>query len=376
MRKKKGVIITLALAGLISVGGAVGLNASMDRNMEEKQVAYIERRQESSQEINQENVNNTEADYEKDNQSDVDKVETANQTWNEEEGIYLPEGAEIVYDDEFGCGIVWDNYNISYMHYSYENQDDLGLGKIVPIVEAAIKKYSGQELGECEMLIFVEDPNVVVEEQQDIDVQNVNEGAEDEPYLYTEINEADSIINEYEENGTVILETSEGEEVCPDVVVSDDNDSMPEEVRDIYYLDSKCYQVHILTENHRYDLWVDSVTGEVFVFNHEDETLGTFTNGWEMSYEEGVSYELSDEEQKECDDIIKAYVLEELKLGDVEKFYAQDMGVTYTGTSGNNIRAYYNVICKTDDGAVVEVTFDIGDKSVTSFRTSMAYLSE
>jgi len=52
------------------------------------------------------------------------------------------------------------------------------------------------------------------------------------------------------------------------------------------------------------------------------------------------------------------------------------MGVSYFGTSGNNVRAYYNVICKTVDGAVVEVTFDIGEKKVTYFRTSVMYLSE
>ena len=50
MRKKKGIIITLAMAGLISVGGAVGLHASMERNMNEKQVAQVERKQEIIQE--------------------------------------------------------------------------------------------------------------------------------------------------------------------------------------------------------------------------------------------------------------------------------------------------------------------------------------
>ena len=59
--------------------------------------------------------------------------------------------------------------------------------------------------------------------------------------------------------------------------------------------------------------------------------------------------------------------------GNVEKFYSQDAYVNYIG---NNQRAYYTVVCKTDEGAVVEVSFDIGEKTVTSFRTSAQYLSE
>ena len=155
----------------------------------------------------------------------------------------------------------------------------------------------------------------------------------------------------------------------------DESESMTEELRDIYYLDSKCYQVHILTESDRYDIWIDSVTGLVTVFNHEDEDLGTFTNGWDVNSAADVVYEVSSDEQKEYDAIIDSFIADELKLGTVEKFYAQDMGVSYFGTSGNNVRAYYNVICKTMEGAVVEVTFDIGEKKVTSFRTNVNYLS-
>lgn len=374
MRKKKGIIITLALAGLISVGGAVGLHASMERNMNEKQVAQVERKQEITQEMNQANADI--GDTEHDNtakvdvdQSSVNKEQSVNQFWQEDEGIYLPDGAEIVSDNEYGCDITWDNCNISYMHYSYETEEDLGLGKLKPIVDSAVKKYTGEDLGPCDMQIFMEVPYdegmEIQEEQADIDI--------------------DAIIADCEDGETCEIKGEDGEiyeikcedgETCVTMYVVDESESMPEELRDIYYLDSKCYQVHILTESDRYDIWIDSVTGLVTVFNHEDEDLGTFTNGWDVNSGTDVVYELSSEEQKEYDAIIESFIADDLKLGAVEKFYAQDMGVSYFGTSGNNVRAYYNVICKTNDGAVVEVTFDIGEKKVTSFRTSVGYLSE
>lgn len=374
MRKKKGVIMTLALAGLISVGGAVGLHANMERNMNEKQVAQVERKQEITQEMNQANADIGDTEHDNTAQVDVDqssvnKEQSVNQFWQEDEGIYLPEGAEIVSDNEYGCDITWDNCNISYMHYSYETEEDLGLGKLKPIVDSAVKKYTGEDLGPCDMQIFLEVPYdeemEIQEEKADIDI--------------------DAIIADCEDGETCEIKGEDGEiyeikcedgETCVTMYVVDESESMPEELRDIYYLDSKCYQVHILTESDRYDIWIDSVTGLVTVFNHEDEDLGTFTNGWDVNSGTDVVYEVSSEEQKEYDAIIESFIADELKLGTVEKFYAQDMGVSYFGTSGNNVRAYYNVICKTVDGAVVEVTFDIGEKKVTYFRTSVMYLSE
>lgn len=380
MRKKKGIIITLAMAGFISVGGAVGLHASMERNMNEKQVAQVERKQEMSQEINQEDVNLEETDEKVNNLNNIDqsnatqdenteniKADTVNQTWNNDENIYVPEGAEIISDNEFGCEIVWDNCNISYMHYSYETEEDLGLGKLKPIIDSAVKKYAGEDLGPCDMQIFMEVPYDEGMETQEVQV------------------DIDAIIADCEDGETCEIKGEDGEiyeikcedgETCVTMYVVDESESMPEELRDIYYLDSKCYQVHILTESDRYDIWIDSVTGLVTVFNHEDEDLGTFTNGWDVNSGTDVVYEVSSEEQKEYDAIIESFIADELKLGTVEKFYAQDMGVSYFGTSGNNVRAYYNVICKTVDGAVVEVTFDIGEKKVTYFRTSVMYLSE
>ncbi len=380
MRKKKGIIITLAMAGLISVGGAVGLHASMERNMNEKQVAQVERKQEMSQEINQEDVNLEETDEKVNNLNNIDqsnatqdenteniKADTVNQTWNNEENIYVPEGAEIISDNELGCEIVWDNCNISYMHYSYETEEDLGLGKLKPIIDSAVKKYAGEDLGPCDMQIFIESPH-----DEGMETQEVQ-------------GDIDAIIANCEDGETCEIKTEDGKiyeikcydgEVDVTMIGVDESESMPEEIRDIYYLDSKCYQVHILTESDRYDIWIDSVTGLVTVFNHEDEDLGTFNNGWDVNSAADVVYEVSSDEQKEYDAIIDSFIADELKLGTVEKFYAQDMGVSYFGTSGNNVRAYYNVICKTTDGAVVEVTFDIGEKKVTYFRTSVMYLSE
>ncbi len=396
MRKKKGVIITLALAGLISVGGAVGLHANMERNMNEKQVAQVERKQEMSQEINQEDANLEETDEKVNNLNDIDhsnstqeentqniKTDTVNQTWNNEENIYVPEGAKIVSDNEFGCEIVWNNCNISYMHYSYETEEDLGLGKLKPIIDSAVKKYAGEDLGTCDMQIFIEVPYDEGMETQEVQ-GGVDASVVTDSYVVPDV-DIDALIANCEGGEVSIVETEDGEtyeiksedgETYVTMFVADESESMPEEVRDIYYLDSKCYQVHILTESDRYDIWIDSVTGLVTVFNHEDEDLGTFTNGWDVNSETDVVYEVSCEEQKEYDAIIDSFIVDELKLGSVEKFYAQDMGVTYIGTSGNNLRAYYNVICNTVDGAVVEVSFDIGEKKVTSFRTSANYLSE
>lgn len=363
MKKKKGIIITLALAGVISVGGAVGLHASMNRNMEGKHVAQVERKQVTSQEMNQENANQEETTQAEANQTETTQENSVNQVWQDEENIYLPEGAEIVSKSEYGYEIAWDNCNISYKLFSKETQEDLGLGKLKPIVEDAITKYSGQSLGACNMEIFLEDPAAyeLGSENENVDVDlNID---------------MDAVESTIDENGIAVITSDAGNECIEYVYVEyadDTADSMPEEVREMYTLDSKCYQVHIRTDNQRYDIWVDSVTGLVTVFNYEDENLGTFTNGWDIE-DSSEECKLSDAEQKEYDTIIEAFVTDELKLGTVEKFYSQDAYVNYIGT---NQRAYYTVVCKTNDGAVVEITFDIGEKAVTSFRTSAQYLSK
>lgn len=352
MRKKKGTMATLALASAIVVSGAFGLHVSMAHDMQEEQVTEVEQNLEIS----------TEMSADETTEEDAPQEETINQVWQDEENIYLPEGAEIVSKNEYSHEISWDNYDICYKHYSNETQEDLGLGKLKAIIEETVEKYAGQNLGECYMEIFLEDPAAYEVETQDIDVDCAPD------IDFEEI--ADNVV----EDGVAVIESEDGVTV---IEYAYENDSMPEEVRDMYTLDSKCYQVHILTDNQRYDIWVDSLTGEVTVFHYEDETLGTFTNGWDITNDVvAVECELSDEEQKEYDAIIEAFVADDLKLGNVEKIYSQDVGVNYNGVSGNNIRAYYTVVCKTDEGAVVEVTFDIGEKTVTSFRTSVQYLSE
>ncbi len=351
--KKKGTIITLALAGVITLGGAGALYAGMSKNMEEKQVAQVERKQEVSQETIQEEVA----------QEETTEETGASQTWQEADSIYLPEGAEIVASGDYGYEITWDDCNISYKLFSKETQEDLGLGKLKPIIEDAITKYAGQDLGAYNMEIFLEDPAAyeLGSENADVDL-NID---------------MDAVESTIDENGnvTAVIISDDGNECIEYVCVEyadDTADSMPEEVREMYTLDSKCYQVHIRTDNQRYDIWVDSVTGLVTVFNYEDENLGTFTNGWDIE-DSSEECKLSDAEQKEYDTIIEAFVTDELKLGNVEKFYSQDAYVNYIG---NNQRAYYTVVCKTNDGAIVEITFDIGEKAVTSFRTSAQYLSK
>lgn len=360
MKKKKGAILTLALAGAITLGGAGALYAGMSKNMEEKQVAQVERKQEVSQETIQEEVAQEEVA-----QEETTQETGASQTWQEADSIYLPEGAEIVASGDYGYEITWDDCNISYKLFSKETQEDLGLGKLKPIIEDAITKYAGQDLGACNMEIFLEDPaaNELGSENENVDVD-----------LNIDMDAVESTIDE-NGNVTAVIISDDGNECIEYVCVEyadDTADSMPEEVREMYTLDSKCYQVHIRTDNQRYDIWVDSVTGLVTVFNYEDENLGTFTNGWDIE-DSSEECKLSDAEQKEYDTIIEAFVTDELKLGNVEKFYSQDAYVNYIG---NNQRAYYTVVCKTNDGAIVEITFDIGEKAVTSFRTSAQYLSK
>ena len=38
--------------------------------------------------------------------------------------------------------------------------------------------------------------------------------------------------------------------------------------------------------------------------------------------------------------------------------------------------AYYSAICKTDNGTMVEVSVDMGEKMVISFDTTIVYSSE
>ncbi len=354
--KKKGTIITLALAGVITLGGAGALYAGMSKNMEEKQVAQVERKQEVSQKESQEVVQEAE-------KAEEAKKADANQTWQEADSIYLPEGAEIVASGDYGYEITWDDCNISYKLFSKETQEDIGLGKLKPIIEDAITKYTGQDLGACNMEIFLEDPAAYELGSENADVD-----------LNIDMDVVESTIDE-NGNVTAVIISDDGNECIEYVHVEyadDTADSMPEEVREMYTLDSKCYQVHIRTDNQRYDIWVDSVTGLVTVFNYENENLGTFTNGWDIE-DSSEECKLSDAEQKEYDTIIEAFVTDELKLGNVEKFYSQDAYVNYIG---NNQRAYYTVVCKTNDGAIVEITFDIGENAVTSFRTSAQYLSK
>jgi len=376
MRKKKGTIATLALASAIVVSGAVGLHVSMAHDMQKEQVTEVEQNLEISTEMSTEETAQADALQEETTQTDAPQEETSNQVWLDDESIYLPEGAEIVSKNEYSHEISWDNYDICYKHYSNETQEDLGLGKLKTIIEETIEKYAGQDLGECYMEIFLEDPAAYEDETQDNDVDY------DPDINFEEIadnaGEDGVVVIETADGVTTVIETENGVATVVDsytIVV--ENESMPEEVRDMYTLDSKCYQVHILTDNQRYDIWVDSLTGEVTVFHYEDETLGTFTNGWDISYEaDAAECQLSDEEQKEYDAIIENFISDDLKLGNVEKIYSQYADVSYNGVSGNNIRAYYTVVCKTDEGAVVEVSFDIGEKIVTSFRTSVQYLSE
>ena len=44
--------------------------------------------------------------------------------------------------------------------------------------------------------------------------------------------------------------------------------------------------------------------------------------------------------------------------------------------SEGDVRAYYTALCKTEDGTITEVSFDMGEKRVNSFDTTVVYSSE
>jgi len=142
MKKKKGVIFTVALVAVLSISGAVGLHIGMAKNRQNEQVILVEQVQETTEELQQEEIVNAQDE----------QVETIHQVWQDKENIYLPEGAIILSEDEYGFEIVWDNYHIRYNTNvnGCETREDLGLGKVVSIFKDSIKKYLGHDMAEYE----------------------------------------------------------------------------------------------------------------------------------------------------------------------------------------------------------------------------------
>lgn len=325
MRKRNGVLLTLALVGTITLCGTGGLYVSMAKTMQKDTTTQVEHKAEEFMEENTQEA-------------------AENQIWQEEESFYLPEGAQVKELDKICREINWGNYTIRYYHGGWNNpketQEDLGMAKLMPIIKSTIKQYSGQELRKCEMCVSLIGPV---------------EGDEEK------------LIAEWaDENGAHV----EFVECIPRK-----DFSMPE-----FNIDKKYYEVSIFAEKQEYDIWVDSMTGEVLAYYYNDNTLGNYPNGWEIIKEadDVLEYKLTEAEQKEYDSIIESFVTDELKLGNLEKIYGQNWGVTpIANGSKNDVRAYYAALCKTDDGAMLEVTIDIGEKKVTSFNTMVtSYLTE
>ena len=145
-----------------------------------------------------------------------------------------------------------------------------------------------------------------------------------------------------------------------------------------YENDARCYQVGVSFDKHDYFICVDSVTGEVLQYYYQNSNLGDYSHGWGklISYD-AVEYELSEEEQKEYDAMIASFVTNDLKLGNVEKVFARDWGLAELNNGSiGDARAYYSAICKTDNGTMVEVSVDMGEKMVMSFDTTIVNSSE
>ena len=181
---------------------------------------------------------------------------------------------------------------------------------------------------------------------------------------------------------TLTLETTDGEVLelkttdgDVHMIIADVEDTA--NVRE-YENDARCYQVGVSFDKHDYFICVDSVTGEVLQYYYQNSNLGDYSHGWDKVFSyDPVEHELSEEEQKEYDDMIASFVSDELKLGKVEKVFAQYWGLAHimNGSEGD-VRAYYTALCKTEDGTITEVSFDMGEKRVNSFDTTVVYSSE
>lgn len=341
MRKKKGVIITVTTALVIAACGVGCLYAGMEKTMQEEVVTQVE--------------SNPDVILEEGSPEEVENlVYQANQVWQEEESIYLPEGAEIVAQGKDSYGIVWDNYSIEYWqndkYFAKETQEDLGLGKVVLILKDTIQKYSGQDMGNCEIEVVLAEP-----------VDDYEGGEACEP-----------IVLETTDGDVLELKTTDGD---VHMFIADVEGAA--NVRE-YENDAKCYQVGVSFDKHDYFICVDSVTGEVLQYYYQNSNLGDYSHGWDKVFSYvPVEYELSEEEQKEYDAMIASFVTNDLKLGNVEKVFAQDWGLAYLNNGSiNDARAYYSAICKTDNGTMVEVSIDMGEKMVISFDTTIVYSSE
>lgn len=108
---------------------------------------------------------------------------------------------------------------------------------------------------------------------------------------------------------------------------------------------------------------------EVLGFDHTDNSLDSFSNGWKME-NEGDVCELSEDEQKKCDAAIEAFIRDDLKLGNIVETYDQICSLRY---GENNERASYTAFCKTENGDVVEVMIDCQNKTVISFSINPVY---
>jgi len=322
---RKRTLLTLALAGAITVCGVGGLYVCMAKTMQEETTIQVPQKEEAIFEVSV-----TEENMQKE---DVDQV------WQEAESIYLPEGAQIVSKGEGCYGIVWDDYTIEYWqggkYCEQETKEDLGLAKLVPILKDTIKKYSNQDMKKCEMEVHLV-------------------GTEEIDY-----------------------EVKEGDKCVPVEGLETEDGSLYTDER-LYAFASKHYQVSFQFDKNAYFIMVDSVTGEVFAYYYNNQNLGDYSHGWEkIQTYAPVEYELAEEEQKEYDAMIAAFVTNDLKLGNVEKVFGQDWGLAYLENgSENDARAYYSAICKTSDGTMVEVSVDMGEKMVNSFDTTVIYSSE
>nr|MBP3599356.1 hypothetical protein [Eubacterium sp.] len=293
MTKRKTTMLTLALAGAMVVTGVGGLYGSIAQARKSDHVAQVET---ASTETMADKVEK------------VEKVEgSQKQTWLEKESMYLPEGAKLKELKGGNYKIKWDGSEILVYHrdsvMAKESKKDLGLAKLLPILQDAVKKYSGQDMEKCQM----------------------------EVCMY------DGFTTEYSFTAKVFNYTD------------------------------KYYEVNIKgVPNFTYNICVNSVTGEILGYDQCDLSKGDYK---EMV--DGENKKVPAEEKKECGAIAEAFVKDELKMGKVDKTFAISYIWRIIGEKSE--REGYSMICKTENGDVVELAIDAEDKTVQSFSVSPVY---
>ncbi len=162
MAKKKGALFLFALIGVITLCGTAGLYLNIKRIRQEETSVQIQRKADTDFEEDLKVAEMREVDsQESDMQETTFQQGIPAKVFQKKEGMNLPEGAKIVSQREDTYKIEWDQCSIEYWQdesLALEKEEDLGLQNLLPLLKEVIKQYSGQTMGNCEMSLFMTEP--------------------------------------------------------------------------------------------------------------------------------------------------------------------------------------------------------------------------